>query len=367
MKILFQSRTNIFSAAGGDTIQLLKTKEYLEHLGCKVDISLELNPDVSCYDIVHLFNLMAPQEILSQLNNAKKQGKKIALSTIYGLYTEFERRARGGIGQLVANILNPYQFEYLKTIARYVKTNNFHYGVHKLFWDGYYKSMKNVVDNTDVFLPNSHSEMKRVANEFGLRDYKYVAVPNAIDTKVFNYDLVKVDNDLKKYQDCILCAARIEGRKSQLNLIRAVKDTEYQLVLVGKPSQHQDRYLKQIENEIGPNVHMIGALPHYRLAMLYKISRVHALISWMETPGLSSLEAVAMKSNIVVTRKGDTMDYFGNDAFYCSPDDVPSIRKAIDLAYAANFNTEFRNRILENYCWEKTAEATLSAYKKVLN
>ena len=34
--------------------------------------------------------------------------------------------------------------------------------------------------------PNSDSEMKRVAKEFGLIDYKYVSVPNAVDITIFN-------------------------------------------------------------------------------------------------------------------------------------------------------------------------------------
>ena len=49
MKVLFQSRKTLYSAPGGDTTQLLKTKEYLEKLGVQVDISLELTPDVSSY------------------------------------------------------------------------------------------------------------------------------------------------------------------------------------------------------------------------------------------------------------------------------------------------------------------------------
>ena len=92
MKVLFQSRKTLFSAPGGDTTQLLKTKEYLEKLGIEVDISLELEPDLREYDIIHVFNLMRPQDLFLQVRNAKRQGKKIALSTIYGPYTEYEKK-----------------------------------------------------------------------------------------------------------------------------------------------------------------------------------------------------------------------------------------------------------------------------------
>lgn len=58
MKVLFQTRTNLYSSPGGDLIQIQKTKQFLEKLGVIVDISLEFEPDLSEYDIVHIFNLM---------------------------------------------------------------------------------------------------------------------------------------------------------------------------------------------------------------------------------------------------------------------------------------------------------------------
>lgn len=367
MKVLFQSRTNLFDAPGGDLVQMLKTKEFLEKQGIEIDISLEFEPNLEQYDLVHLFNLMEPQDIYRQMKNAKKQNKKIALSTIYGLYTEFERKARGGLFQKLANVLSPYQIGYIKAIIKHFFEKRFHKGVVKMLFKGYYGMMKEIADNTDVFLPNSVSEMNRVASEFKLQNYNFVSIPNAIDKSVFTEDLSEGENKFSAYKDCIVCAARIEGRKSTLNLVRAVNNTNHQLILVGKASQNQKKYVEQVHKEAGPNVVFLGAIPHEDLRDLYKVARVHALVSWMETPGLSSLEAAAMGCNIVVTKKGDTYDYFEDYAFYCEPDDVKSIEDAIEKAYAAPFNPKLKERILENYIWERTAEETIKGYKSILN
>jgi glycosyltransferase involved in cell wall biosynthesis len=366
MKVLFQSRTNLFDAPGGDMIQMLKTKEFLGKLGVQIDISLELEPDLTNYDIVHLFNLMEPQDIYLQMINAKKQNKKIALSTIYGLYTEFERKARGGFFQKLANILSPYQINYIKTIVKHYYEKRFHKGVLKMIYKGYYSLMKEIVDNTSVFLPNSISEMKRVATEFKLKNYNYISIPNAIDKTVFSDESDAQNNKFQEYKDCIICAARIEGRKSTLNLVRAVKDTNYKLVLVGNESQNQKKYVEQVHKEAGENVIFLGAIPHEDLKKLYKVAKVHVLASWMETPGLSSLEAAAMGCNVVVTKKGDTYDYFEDYAFYCEPDDVKSISKAIDIAYNTPFNPKLKEKILKKYIWEETAKETLKGYNSIL-
>jgi glycosyltransferase involved in cell wall biosynthesis len=367
MNVLFQTRTNLYTSPGGDLIQIQKTKEFLEKLGVNVDVSLEFEPDLSKYDIVHLFNLMDPQDIYLQCLNAKKQNKKIVLSTIYGLYTEYEQKARGGIAQKISNILSPYQIGYLKIILRHFHEKRFHKGVLKMMFKGYYRLMKEIINNTNVLLPNSFSEMNRVAKEFKLKDFSFEVIPNAIDKKIFNGDDDISQNKFLKYQNCIVCAARIEGRKSILNLVRAVKNTNYKLVLVGNESKNQLNYVKQVHSEAGNNVFFLGVVPHQELKELYQIAKVHALISWMETPGLSSLEAGVMGCNIVVTRKGDTEEYFDDLAFYCEPDNVNSIRQAIEKAFNSDFNQELRKKILENYTWEHSASKTLIAYKKALN
>jgi len=367
MKVLFQSRTNLFDAPGGDLVQMLKTKEFLEKQGVEIDISLEFEPNLDGYDLVHLFNLMEPQDIYRQMKNAKKQNKKIALSTIYGLYTEFERKARGGLFQKLANVLSAYQIGYIKAMIKHFFEKRFHGGMFTMLHKGYYGMMKEIADNTDVFLPNSVSEMNRVATEFKLKNYNFVSIPNAIDKSVFTEEETGKENKFSQYAGCIVCAARIEGRKSTLNLVRAVNNTNYQLVLVGKASQNQKKYVEQVRKEAGANIVFLGAIPHDDLRDLYKVAKVHALVSWMETPGLSSLEAAAMGCNIVVTKKGDTFDYFEDYAFYCEPDDVKSITEAIEKAYAAPFNPKLKAKILEEYIWEKTAAETIKGYKMLVN
>jgi glycosyltransferase involved in cell wall biosynthesis len=367
MKVLFQTRTNLFDAPGGDMVQMLKTKEFLEKIGIEVEISLDLEPDLKAYDLVHLFNLMEPQDIYIQMLNAKRQNKKIVLSTIYGLYTEFERKARGGFFQKVANVLSPYQIGYIKVIVKHFKEKRFHKGVFKMIFKGYYGLMKDIVDNTSVFLPNSDSEMKRVASEFKLTNYKYVSIPNAIDKSVFNDTFENNStNRFQEFEDCILCAARIEGRKSTLNLVKAVKNLPYKLVLVGNESQNQKKYVQQVHNEAGDNVFFLGAIPHEDLKNLYKVAKVHALVSWMETPGLSSLEAAVMNCNLVITSKGDTYDYFKDYAYYCEPDNIKSIQEAIEKAYNNPVNPKLKQIILQNYIWEKTAEETVKGYNQAL-
>jgi glycosyltransferase involved in cell wall biosynthesis len=365
MKVLFQSRTTLYTSPGGDTTQILKTKEYLEKLGIEVNISIELNPNVDDYDIIHVFNLMRPQELYLQIKNAKSRNKKVALSTIYGPYIEYEQKARGGLLQLINQILTINQIEYLKVIARAILNFESNKGTLIYLLNGNKRLQKKIISNVDVFLPNSTSEMDRVISDFKLKQYNYISVPNAVDIAKFDYENVEIEEEFEQYRDCILCVSRIEGRKNQLNVIRACKELPYKFVFIGKAGANFKKYLRQCKMEASDNMFFLGQIDHEKLPQFYKLAKVHILASWMETPGLSSLEAAIMRTNIVVTKKGDTEDYFKDYAFYCEPDDLASIKNAVMEAYNSPFSEDLYRLVIDNYKWEDTARETWKGYQSI--
>lgn len=367
MKVLFQSRSTLFNVPGGDTVQLMKTAEALRSLGITVDISTELEPSLASYDLVHLFNLMRPQEVYVQAANAKRQGRRVALSTIYGLYTEYERKARPGLAGFVSRNVSPWQVERLKVAARALTNGEIGRGSILVAALGYKHLCGRVAEAADVFLPNSSSEMDRVHADFeGSREKPFVVVPNAVDAAVFDPTSVVIPEAIRRFKGCILSAARIEGRKCQLELVRAVKGMDVDLVLIGKPAPNHARYYDAIRREATGRVHFVGQVSHAELAQYYAAAKVHALVSWMETPGLSSLEAGAMGCSLVITEKGDTRDYFGDEAHYCDPESVDSIRNALEVALNSPGAPQLQARIRSEYTWKKAAEMTLKGYRLAL-
>ncbi len=358
----------LFSVPGGDTTQVLKTAEALRKAGCHVDVSTDLEPDLSDYDLVHLFNLGRPQEVYLQSVNAKRQGKRIALSTIHVSYTEYERRAGPPATRLAANVLRPGQLEYLKVLARALKNREANKGTRALLAHGYENLQSKIIGMADVLLPNSESEMRRVASEFPSHPGKpYVVVPNAVDAELFDPRLAgPVSQEAEDLKGSVLCVGRIEGRKCQLNLVRAMRELPWPLVLIGNPAPNHLSYYRRVKHEAGPNTRFIDRIEHNRLPPFYRAARIHALVSWMETTGLSSLEAAAMGCNIVITGKGDTRDYFGDLAFYCEPDSVESIRRAIVKAHETPASRELAALVRERFTWDKTADKTLEGYSVAL-
>lgn len=370
MRVLMQSRKNFFDLRGGDTVQLEKTKAELEKLGVEVDISLDFEPDLSKYDLVHLSNVTRIQETYLQVKNAKKQGKKIVLSTIYWPMDEFEKQGQVGIRKLINSFLDIDNQERIKAIARYIKDKESRNEATKNLWKiGYTNMQRYVVGNVDYFLPNSEMEMDEFCKSFGVKKDKYKVIPNAIDA-----DIAKIQNESKtpeefiKYKDAIICVGRIEPRKNQLSLVKALDQSGYKLVLVGTVSDNQKGYFAEIKEIMDRNESFcyIPRIENAKLYQLYKICKVSTLPSWLDTPGLVSLEAAAMGCNLAISSKGSTTEYFGDYAEYCLPDDINSIRNAIEKAYAKPKNNDLKDRIFNNYTWEIAGIKTLEAYIKVL-
>lgn len=363
MRVLFQSRQTLFSVPGGDTVQILKTAEALRSLGCHVDVSTDLQPDLESYDLVHLFNLIRPQEVYLQALNAKRQGKKVALSTIYVSYAEYERNARRGLGGLAACCLSEPQLEYLKVLARAVKNREMNPGTMALLSNGFKRLQRQVLDMVDILLPNSDSEMARVRADFpAVASKPWFSVPNAVDADQFGLSEPLAPED----REGVICVARIEGRKNHLNLVRAMNGLPWSLTIIGQPAPNHLGYFREVQQAAGPNVQFVGPFDHEQLPAYYRAARVHCLISWFETTGLSSLEAGVAGCNLVITDKGDTRDYFGDHAFYCEPDDVASIRSAIIRAYESPIDLHLRHRILTRYNWQQAGEVTLRGYLRAL-
>lgn len=358
MRIAFISRATLYSTPGGDTRQIDMTAKYLRLAGVEVDVYLTNDTiDYSKYDLLHFFNIIRPADILGHVFKSKK---KYVVSTIFLDFGDFEKKSRKGIKKLINTIFSKDQIEYIKVIARRI-VNGEQIGSSKYLLWGHRKAIKYIVEHASILLPNSESEYKRFEERYHFPQ-RYHVVPNGIDK-----DITEVHGDKnEKYKDAVICVARIEGRKNQLNLVRALNNTKYKVFIQGKASPNNISYYEQCKQEAAENIHFSDWVGDKELIEMYSSAKVHILPSYFETTGLSSLEAAVLGCNIVVTDRGDTTEYFGDHAWYCEPDDLASIKTAIDKAYDAPYDEAFRKYILQHYTWECAATETLKAYKEVL-
>ncbi len=343
MKVAFYVYPTAFQNAGGGEVQLLKTKEHLEKLGVFVKFFDIWGDKLRDFDILHVFGSV--KDALPMMEEAKRAGIKIVLSTIcwYNWRSAWETP-----GSWVTRAA---------ALGR-------HAG--KVFFPFVPSERKRMMEISDVLMPNSESEALQLERFFQVPRSKIVIIPNGVDPA---FSDAQAEPFIEKYsfRDFVLCVGRIEPRKNQLGMIRALSGTQVPFVLIGDFVKTYPDYYQACRKAAGPNVHFLGGIPHSSelLRSAYAACRTFLLASWLETPGLAALEAGLAGATIVITQEGATREYFKDLAVYVNPADHGSIRSGILAAHERKKDGLLQEHIRKNFSWEHTAQATLDAYQKL--
>jgi glycosyltransferase involved in cell wall biosynthesis len=368
MRVLFiNSRLDAEQNPGGDTIQAQKTRAALEELGVEVMTRgpYELDNLPAC-DLVHIFNMQEPEPAWAAMQVLQRQGMPVLLSSIYWdmLAHWFEMAVEGnGRWSQIAHLVGKNNTRPVYIGWQRLKSPT----------NARWRTQRRLLAQARRVLPNSQSEADLLQHTFAFgRSFqaKVDDIPNAIDTSLYEPLPAPSQNFWQKYglRDFVLQVGTVYPAKNQLAVIEALYDLPVPLVFIGKVLEPYAEYAAQCQARAAArgNVLFLDHIPHDELPGIYALAAVHVLPSWRETPGLVSLEAAAAGCRIVTTSIGSTHDYFGEDAWYCYPNDLPSIRQAVEKALAAPSSTRLRQRILAQYNWRATAVATLASYQKAL-
>ena len=371
MKVLIQTRPGLGQILIGDVTQVRKTAEALEALGVTVGFSDSLEPDPGDADVVHLFSTLQPYYTYLRLRHLKALGVPVVVSTIYWAWEPAEQRAEleqrlGWARFQVSRFVDAIR-PHLPDRLRYrLQQTDLPFDIQRRFYDlerqmSTDDMRRYIYDTADVLLPNSHVEYDYLRENFGTQN-DYVAVPNAVDPVFATGDAGAFE---RKYglRDFVLCCASVQARKNQLRLIKAADALGLPLVLIGP---EEARYARRCRESASDRVHFLGQLDGADLRNAFAAARTHALVSFYETPGLASLEAAISGNTIVVSDRGSPREYFREHACYCDPVDVSSIEAALSRAWAGTPDPALKDRVLRDYNWRKTAEATLDGYRRAI-
>ena len=231
-----------------------------------------------------------------------------------------------------------------------------------------YRLNRRLLHMADVLLPNSEAESDYIIESFGVKKSKIKVIPNAADIR---YADSSPKMFIHKYhlKDFVLCVGKIEPRKNQLNLVKALNNTNIKLVLIGDPIPQCMDYYYTVMEYIQKNKNMlyINSLQYDSdlLASAYSASKVHVLLGKNETPGIVNLEAGLAGANLVVAECPPPREYLGDFANYCDANSLVDIRNTIMNAMEKPKSYKAKEFILKKYTWQIVARKTLNVYNSL--
>ncbi|WP_107839185.1 glycosyltransferase [Metasolibacillus meyeri] len=338
-KILIFDRMNSSTFPGGDTIQINAIRDFL--IKHNYDVKVSNNPleNLSEYNYIFIFNLTNPLEAYVCMKACEKYNKPYILFPVYWNLDSLKMPTQFNVKMLAKKIMPSFLKSYIR--ASKFKENNAEimvfFGIKNTELFNIKKCIKSLLKNAYFVCPNSYAEWDHLNDNFNLNQLNknIKVIYNGIDFKklesIEQDDLIKGKYNLPDSYIC--CVGGIGPRKNQLNLVKAANLGNINIVLVGKASYGYDYYFKKIKSISGSNIYFLEHLPQEEVFKIMKSSKGHIQPSFIETPGLASLEAKALSIPIIVSNTEPVKEYFSDTAIYCNPNDIINIRKSLELIY----------------------------------
>jgi glycosyltransferase involved in cell wall biosynthesis len=370
VKVLLQNRLDSDRYPGGDTIQIRKTAEFLSSHGIETRICPEISTDLQEFDLVFIFNLTNLFECFLGSLNAIRQKKPYLVFPIYwDLETAIPRNAFVGLKRYFMERLPPRLRDVIRrayALMRYLnKTERKRDLLHLLLNES--DGLKGeVLIHSSHILPNSEAECRLLMNCFPeIPASKYTVVRSGCG-RIEKSPPPENWPEQVNGQPFVCCIGAIGPRKNQLNLVRALRGLPIPVILVGPVKRENKGYYDLLVREKRENIFFLGPQPPESVSWILKRTAVHVQPSYIETPGLASLEAGLYGCNVVATDMPPVREYFGGRIFYCDPNDVESIRKAVELALIAKVPNKALSRFVETeYSWDRTLCPLIEIMEKV--
>ena len=370
MRVLFAYRSADVDTKGGAATVMERTAEALRALGVDADITYDIRPDPTGYDIVHPVNVWSPDTAWEQLKHLRAENATVVWQPFYLHWPEASWGARAQLA-----MFDPMRSadEREQIIGGFVDGTLSVDGQTKYALNepvpGFHAALSDMLRLVDRLVVCSLHEAQALSQTVGLQGTPFTHTPHGVSADAY------VGADPEPFRahagidgDFVLCVGAVDLRKNQLVLAHALRDLDMPLVLLGPALEPET--MQRLSIAGGPNVIHIERVPRELVASAYAGAAVHVMPSYAEGAALVNLEAAVCGTPLVVSNRSSEFEYFGDLVRYCDPTQPDSIRAAVEDAFGAREReperlAELAERI-RALTWEKTARATLEAYEAAI-
>lgn len=206
------------------------------------------------------------------------------------------------------------------------------------YWDRkiHYYKFKKAAQNADKIIAISLQTKNDIIENFKINPSKIEVIYqgcHAVFKQQFTDNLI--NEVVKKYNlpdKYILNVGTIETRKNVLLAVKAIKNIDVFLVIVGKETKYAAEVKRYIlDNDLTHKVLFLKGLSLQELAILYQKASVFVYPSFYEGFGIPIIEALYSKTPVITNKSGVFSETAGPNSLYINPFDVDDLALKINL------------------------------------
>ena len=241
---------------------------------------------------------------------------------------------------------------------------------------------KIALKNVDAVICDSKTSKEDIASKLPVPKSKihvvYLAASSSfkkIDDQKF---LNEVSSKYKLPKKFVLYVGDVNWHKNIENMLKAVKISNIDLVMVGKALVDdkipQTRAINSLIGKLELNKQIIktGFIEEDDLAAIYNLAKLTLLPSYYEGFGLPVLESMACGTPAVASNVSSIPEISKDNIFFCDPADPQDIAKKIKEVFGLSPRkldglSQKIQKESEKYSWHRVAAETANVYRSVIN
>lgn len=170
----------------------------------------------------------------------------------------------------------------------------------------------------------------------------------------------------------ILNVGTIEERKNLFSIVKAIKDTEIPLVVVGKKTKYYQKIASFIQkNKMEKQVHFLEGVSMDELAVIYKSADIFVYPSFFEGFGIPVIEALFSKTVTITSNISCLPEAGGPDSVYINPENHLDIQSKIKFLWNSESERKRRSdkgfEFVQKFSDEPIAHQLMNLYQKIIS
>jgi len=229
--------------------------------------------------------------------------------------------------------------------------------------------------NADTIIAVSEQTKRDIIEFLGEDEHKikvvYQTCHNAFKKTYSDKEKKEVCEKYNLPKKFLLNVGTIEERKNAKTIVKAIKDINISLVLIGKETKYTESIKKYIKNNsLEDRVMFFKNINTRELAIIYQLASIFIYPSVFEGFGIPIIEALYSKTPVITNENGVFPEVGGPDSIYVDPFNVKDLKNKINLILS---DLSLKEKMIDNgflfaqkFSNKNMADQTISIYQNLI-